>query len=100
MLLASLCINPSSKVATAEEDQLMMAENENNIKLANLLGFKKETPTRARLLQMVVGAHGGALLASASADAQLVYHKLEKDFSPLTMMKELGPALQRLEVSA
>lgn len=51
VMLAALICPPSARYG--EEEDFFASENEGNLRLASLLGFKKETPTRSRLLQQL-----------------------------------------------
>jgi len=92
VFLATLVIDPSVK----DDNMASMYStvDEGNMRLANLLGFKREIPTRARLLE---GLLGSGLLNEVSADVKKAYTLLETDFGPLTMNAELTPALEQFK---
>ena len=50
VVLAALAVPPADREDAAGEDPLTVAEEDGSFKLAQMLGFKKETPSRVRLL--------------------------------------------------
>merc|ERR1712130_891356 len=92
VLLATLSIQPAEE---EEEDNIFNIENEGNLRLANLLGFKKETPTRTRLAQWLLNR---GILRDVFPAVRDLYTLLENTFSPLTMKTRLNSLLARLQM--
>jgi hypothetical protein len=55
-------------VAALDLEETLVEENEGNLRLADLLGFKRETPTRARLL---AGHAHSSLMNDVSEDGKV-----------------------------
>ena len=62
------------------------------MRLASLLGFKRETPTRARLLDPT-----SSTFADATPEAKEAFSILETRFGPMTLKKQLAPLLAKFE---
>eukprot|EP00456_Euglypha_rotunda_P003814 TRINITY_DN1064_c0_g1_i6.p1 TRINITY_DN1064_c0_g1~~TRINITY_DN1064_c0_g1_i6.p1 ORF type:complete len:382 (+),score=72.44 TRINITY_DN1064_c0_g1_i6:141-1148(+) len=95
VLVATLCILPRpNENESQHEDALADLENEPNRRLALLLGFQKDTPTRTNLLSDLLSSD---FLANASAPVRELYELLEKKFGPTTLKKSLLPLLDYLK---
>ena len=90
IVLATLVIPVDKGV---EYDNLPTADTEGNIRLAKLLGFQKEIPTRTHLLQNVVPS----ILNDASIEGQKIYHLLENKCNLLLLTAQISPLLDTLE---
>jgi translation initiation factor 3 subunit A len=89
VLLATLAVSPS----ITDEDRLMVNENEENLRLAAMLGFKKETPTRGRLIEWLISS---GILSQVSKEALDIFNLIEKYFGPLTLTTKLVPYFENL----
>jgi translation initiation factor 3 subunit A len=78
----------------AVEESTFDPENESNLHLARLLGFRKEIPTRQRLME---GIQTSDVLSSCATECQSLTSLLETDFGPLSMKKKLNPILDFLK---
>eukprot|EP00463_Aulacantha_scolymantha_P005540 TRINITY_DN6904_c0_g1_i1.p1 TRINITY_DN6904_c0_g1~~TRINITY_DN6904_c0_g1_i1.p1 ORF type:complete len:155 (-),score=11.46 TRINITY_DN6904_c0_g1_i1:197-661(-) len=76
-----------------EDNIIYNSETEGNLRLVSLLGFKKETPTRTRLMQSLLKV---GILQKVFPEVRELYQLLEKTFGPLTMKNELTRLLDRL----
>lgn len=77
-----------------DDDSYFDAMDDGNLRLANLLGFKKEVPTRARLLTFIVQR---GVLKDANQHVAQAYNLLEASFSPLSLTQQLKPHLEYME---
>jgi len=94
-VLATICILPRPYEGEAvQEEALKDLENEGNRRLALLLGFNRDTPTRTNLLADIISTD---ILAAASPQIREIYELLEKKFGPLSLKKELLPLLNFVE---
>jgi len=76
VLLATLCVLPRPNESDVQsEEPVAELENEGNRRLALLLGFNRETPTRANLLSEIVM---NDLLTVVSPFVRELYELLEK----------------------
>ena len=75
------------------EEEVFTHRHEGAARLAQLLGFKKETPSRAKLLQLL---NSQGILAECNDVVQAIYDLLENRFLPLSLSAELAPLLQQL----
>ena len=89
VVLASLIVSGSQS-----DEEAFAQRHEGAARLAQLLGFKKETPSRAKLLQLI-NAQG--VLGEASAVVVQIYDLLENRFLPLSLSSALTPLLAQLE---
>lgn len=96
VLLATLSIEPTAQVAGSGENAFN-SENEENLQLASMLGFRKETPTRTRLLAKLVGQ---GLLKDVSEVVLKIHNLTENEFCPLILKKKITPLLSTLESSS
>lgn len=96
VLLASLAIPPSSD-AGDEGGVASLYEEEGNVRLASLLGFRKEAASRARLLKDLQSEE---LLSQVDASTRAVFDLLETRFGPLQLQTSLQPLLANLQPDA
>jgi len=98
VVLSSLIITGSQQsVELHDIDTMSGVEQEGNLRLAQLLGFKKEPPSRQRIISSVVSV--GAL-QRASPAARKVFNLLENHFAPLTLYRQLKPLFAELSADA
>lgn len=90
VLLATLAIQPNR----VEGDSLLHSDNEENLRLASMLGFRKETPTRQRLIEGLI-ARG--ILSEVSEDVKKIYNLTETCFAPLALTSKLLPLFEKLK---
>ena len=88
-ILAALIVSGSQV-----EEEVFTHRHEGAARLAQLLGFKKETPSRAKLLQLLLSQ---GILTECSEVVQSIYELLENKFLPLSLSAELSPLLQQLQ---
>ena len=91
-VLAALVVSGSQV-----EEEVFTHRHEGAARLAQLLGFKKETPSRAKLLQLLISQ---GVLNEASDVVVNVFDLLENRFLPLSLSAELAPLLLQLEADA
>lgn len=87
--LATLVV-PLQLAAETEFDP----ENESNLHLARLLGFRKEIPTRDRLVE---GVRASEVFSACADECKSLANLLETDFGPLSMKSKLNPILDFLK---
>jgi translation initiation factor 3 subunit A len=87
VLLATLSISPSTDNEDGG-DSFLDAEDEGNLRLASLLGFKKEAPTRARLIKDLVSTN---FINFVTDESRSAYELLEVKFGPLSLTSQLAP---------
>ena len=87
-VLASLIVSGSQV-----EEEVFTHRHEGAARLAQLLGFKKETPSRAKLLQLLIQQ---GVLNECSDVVVHCFDLLENRFLPLSLAAELAPLLAQL----
>ena len=93
--LANTVVLSSLIVSGSQSDEESFAHrHEGAARLAQLLGFKKETPSRAKLLQLI---NSQGVLGEASEVVVQIYDLLENRFLPLSLSAALAPLLAQLE---
>ena len=93
--LANTVVLSSLIVSGSQSDEEAFAHrHEGAARLAQLLGFKKETPSRAKLLQLI---NSQGVLGEASEVVVQIYDLLENRFLPLSLSAALSPLLAQLE---
>ena len=88
-VLASLIVSGSQV-----EEEVFTHRHEGAARLAQLLGFKKETPSRAKLLQLLLSQ---GILNECSDVVVSIFDLLENRFLPLSLTAELAPLLEQLK---
>ncbi len=96
VLLASLAVPAGDRFGSQEDDTMFDASDEGNLRLANLLGFKKEVPTRSKLLQSLAARN---IVADVVPEAAQLYRLLENDLSPLKLKAQVLPLFGKLDES-
>ena len=88
-VLASLIVSGSQV-----EEEVFTHRHEGAARLAQLLGFKKETPSRAKLLQLLLSQ---GVLNECSDVVVSIFDLLENRFLPLSLSAEMAPLLDALK---
>lgn len=92
VLLATLVVPLSTRYGEEESDLLLLETHDSNQQLAELLGFKKETPTRTRLITEITETIG--FMEQVRPEVLRIYELLETEFNPLTLARELQPLIR------
>uniref|UniRef100_A0A7S3Z8T1 PCI domain-containing protein n=1 Tax=Lotharella globosa TaxID=91324 RepID=A0A7S3Z8T1_9EUKA len=91
VVLAVLAIPSKERTAAAD---VFDPENEGNNRLASMLGFKNELPTRQRMLAGLVERK---VIEDAEPFVQQMYDLLEKSFAPFKLTPKLEELFSTLE---
>ena len=99
VLLATLVIPQSEHDGTSgDSNDMLSVEHDGAVKLAALLGFKREQPSRSRLLHSVVATQTPIQVLSESSESmKKLYDLLEEQYSPLSLYKHCSPILESIE---
>jgi len=93
VVVATLAVPPVDRFGQREEGLFDM-DSEATMRLAGLLGFRKEVPSRAKLIESLTGSDA---LTLAAPEARELYQVLESGFySPLALSKKIAPLLAKL----
>ena len=91
VVMATIAIPQSEEAMSAG---VFSAENEENMRLADCLGFKKEVPTRRNLVQ---GIEQTGILSAAGETTQKIYKMLENSTAPLSLTARIEALFKKVQ---
>ena len=97
VLSALIITGNNSSLDLHDLDAIAGVEHEGNMRLAQLLGFKKESPSRARIIAAI---QQSGVFQDANETVKTIFRLLENQFGPLTLYAQLQPLFATLRSDA